>query len=262
MKDWRRRRWPGWRLLWLVLAWPGPSATPAEAHTLRGTEVATLARLQVDHRAVAGSYEVQYGELAALEERRRMDTDGDSRVSVGEWRAYTERLARQLEGGLDLRLDGEPVPVRLGEVEATPGEELVAPERMTVRFPLVPIPGDFTEPHALELSDGSAPARLVHADIVIEGMPLVDIAEIGPPAGVVKLVQVQAAAAPVRAAVRLSPSQVLWADPFAAAGWSAGAAAGQPQAAPSRENLGARRPTLRVGARRPQPPKRLARVLG
>ena len=74
---------------WAITASLGVAA--AAAHTISGTDVATLAQLQVDHRFVTGVYELQFGELAALDERRRMDADGDGRITPDEQQAYAAR---------------------------------------------------------------------------------------------------------------------------------------------------------------------------
>ena len=67
-------------------------ATAGWPHQITGTDVATLTQLLVDHRIVTGIYEIQYGELAALEERKQMDADGDDRIPAAEQAAYVERM--------------------------------------------------------------------------------------------------------------------------------------------------------------------------
>ena len=191
-------------------------ATTGRAHQITGTDVATLTQLLVDHRIVTGSYEIQYGELAALEERKQMDADGDDRITPAEQAAYVERMRQQLSPNLSLQVDGEPLPVQLGEAELLPDEPLVAPVQMTLRYQLTSEPADFAERHSLTFRDANQLPRLVHADISVEGAALVDIEGVEPREGALKQIRVQSPEGPVQAAVALKPSDALWqAGPFA-----------------------------------------------
>ncbi|MEW6756202.1 MAG: hypothetical protein AB1505_35295 [Candidatus Latescibacterota bacterium] len=195
------------------------AAAPARAHRLTGTDVATVAALLVDHHAVSGVYEVQYGELAALEERRRMDADGDGRLSPVEQEAYLAALRQGLEPNLELLVDGEPLPVRLEGSEVAPDERLVAPGQMTVRFTLSSAPVDFARRRLLRFRDANTLPRLVHADVWVEAAPLVDIDEIHGLEGALKQVRVQSVEPPVLAEVAVQPSETVWRSaPFAAGG--------------------------------------------
>jgi len=203
---------PLWWLCSLLLCAPS-----SRAHQLTGTDVVTLAQLQVDHRIVAGTYEVQYGELAALEERRRTDADGDGKISAAEQETYVRAMREMLNPNLSLEIDGQPVQVELQEGEVLPEEILVVPEQMTLRYQLTSEPSDFTRRRALVFRDENQLPRLVHADIAIEAMPLVDIDQADPGAGALKRVHVQALEGPVQAAVALNPSEAVWqSGPFAA----------------------------------------------
>lgn len=191
-------------------------ATAGWPHQITGTDVATLTQLLVDHRIVTGIYEIQYGELAALEERKQMDADGDDRITAAEQAAYVERMRQQLSPNLSLQVDGEPLPVQLGEAEVLPDEPLVAPVQMTLRYQLISEPSDFAERHTLTFRDANQLPRLVHADISVEGAALVDIEGVEPREGALKQVRVQSPEGPVQAAVSLKPSDALWqAGPFA-----------------------------------------------
>lgn len=198
----------------LALLATGLWVSEAGGHTITGTDVATLTQLEVDHDGITGIYELQYGEIAALDERRSMDVDGDERITAAEQADFIGGKRGELERHLKLEIDGERLPVRLGDAEVLPDESLVAPVQMTVRYALVPIKKDFTAAHVLSVSDANAVRRLVHTDISVEGMPLVDVQGVTPRDGVLKLVRVQAAEAPVSADVRLVPSEELWSGPF------------------------------------------------
>lgn len=195
----------------LVLALLG--AAPLRAHRLTGTDVATVAQLLVDGSAVSGTYELQYGELAALEERRRMDADADGRVAPAEQQAYLEKRGSELAQHLALLVDGEALAVRLDGGEVTPDEPLVVPAQMTVRFALSCAPAEFARRRLLRFRDSNAQPRLVHADVWVEGTPLVDISVVQGTQGALKQIRVQSPAVPVEADVVVEPSQTVWQSP-------------------------------------------------
>ena len=185
-------------------------ATNGDAHQITGTDIATLTQLQVDHNRITGSYELQYGELSALDERRRMDTDGDDRISATEQETYIAQRRDALNSNLSLEVDGQPLPVQLENGELLPDEPLVAPAQMTLRFQLAAQEAEFTQRHTLVFRDANSFPRLVHADISVEGMPLVDIDQAVPRQGALKQIRIQAPDGPVEAAVALEPSELLW----------------------------------------------------
>lgn len=209
-------------LLWAV-------ARPAAAHQITGTDVATLTQLTVDHNRISGYYEVQYGELSALEERRRMDGDADGRITEAETAAYAASRAGELAAHLSLALDDQRLAVRLEQGEVLPIEPLVAPGQMTLRYRLADLRADLTREVSLSFHDDNRLPRLVHADIAVEAMPLVDLGGVEPRAGALKLVKVQAPRGPVEARVALRPAEELWQGGGFAAGQQAlGPAAGAP----------------------------------
>ena len=192
------------------------SASSALAHKITGTDVATLTQLIVDHNVITGSYEVQYGELAGLEERKRMDGDGDGRVSALEQQVYVDEMRESLSAHLSLEVDDEPLSLQLQEAEVLPDEPLVAPVQMTLRFQLTSAAVEFTRQRILVFGDANQLPRLVHADISVEGAALVDIDQALPRKGALKQIRVQAPEGPVEAAIALKPSETLWqSGPFA-----------------------------------------------
>lgn len=197
------------------------------AHQITGTDVATLTQLIVDHNLINGSYEVQYGELSALEERRRMDGDGDGRITEAEVAAYATTRANELAANLSLTLDDARFAVRLEQGEVLPAEPLVAPGQMTLRYRLAPVRADLTREAVLSFRDDNRLPRLVHADIAVEAMPLVDIGGVEPRAGAQKTAKIQAPRGPVEARLVLKPSEALWQGGAFTAGQQAlGSAAG------------------------------------
>ncbi|MCC7265513.1 MAG: hypothetical protein IT369_23655 [Candidatus Latescibacteria bacterium] len=199
------RRW--------MLALTGLAALPVCAHQLTGTDVATLAHFAVDHNRLAGTYEVYLGELAALEERRRMDQDGDGRLSADEQAAYLETKAASLGSGLTLSLDAQPLPLSLAGGEMLPADSLVVPAQLTLRFQMQSDPVEVVRERVLLFRDTNSLPRQVHADIAIDALPLVDLGQVDPIDGALKQVRIQAPAAPVEARARLKPSTALWRFP-------------------------------------------------
>ncbi len=210
--NFRTHRVFGWGI-WVLLAMLlGPGRV--ETHELTGTDISSLTHLDVDYDGITGYYELGFGEIAALDERRRMDADGDGRISVYEVEAYAAVKGAELEPNLTLEIDGEATSVRLGELEMITEDPLVAPVQMTLRFALVPIKRSFTAEHTLSFTDANSFPRLIHADISIEGLDLVDLEDVQPHDGALKHVRVEAPRAPARADVRLVPSAT-WSGPFA-----------------------------------------------
>ena len=208
------------RILWLLLAAAGV-VTRASAHQITGTDIATVTQLTVDYNTVKGIYEVQYGELAALEERRRLDADGSGSISAAEVTAYTARRAAELAGNLSLSLDDRQVAVALSAGEVLPPETLVAPGQMTLRYQLPPVTVDLTRAATLGFRDANQFPRLVHADIIIEALPLVDIGAVEPRSGSVKTTKIQAPKGPVEARLALEPAAAMWQGGAFAAGQQA-----------------------------------------
>lgn len=188
------------------------AATGAQAHQIAGTDIAMVAVLSVDYDVITGAYELQYGELSAFDERRKMDADGDKRITAQERQAYLARAAADLGELVELELDGEPLDLVVGEGEMLPGEETVTPGQMTVRFMLSAGPVDFTRPHRLLYRDRSEHPRLIHSDISIEGLALVDVDPQGlsPRDGALKEVYFQAYERGVEAEVTLVPAEAAW----------------------------------------------------
>jgi ABC-type nickel/cobalt efflux system permease component RcnA len=207
-------------ILWLLLATAGV-VTRVSGHQITGTDVATVTQLAVDYNSIKGTYEVQYGELAALEERRHIDGDGSGDITAAEIAAYTTRRAVELAANLSLNLDDRRLAVPLNGGEVLPPETLVAPGQMTVRYQLPPVSVDLTHAAVLGFRDANQFPRLVHADIVIDALPLVDIGAVEPRSGSVKTTKIQAPKGPVEARLTLEPAAAMWQGGAFAAGQQA-----------------------------------------
>jgi len=201
-----------WGLVLLVVASVAMGPGLGMAHQLTGTEIVTLTMLSVDYDSVNGSYEVQYGDLAGLAELRQMDRDRDGQITSSERQAYLDSAGATLGGRLTLTVGGEPVAISLEEGEVLPAVETATPEKLTVHFAVSCGAVDLTQEQRLEYRDANDLPRLVHSDVTIEGLVLVDVVETGLDArgGALKEVYIQSLSSPVEAAVTLKPAEAAW----------------------------------------------------
>ena len=84
----------------------GPTAF---AHPLGNFTVNRYARIEVSDGALQLRYVLDMAEIPALQERQRIDADGDGSVSADEERTYVSEAARRLRDGLRLTLNGDRV---------------------------------------------------------------------------------------------------------------------------------------------------------
>lgn len=187
-------------------------AGPVVAHQITGTRVATVARLTVDDRGIGGTYEVQYGELAALDERRRMDADGDGAIAAGELQAYVAGRAAALAAGLQLEVDGAPMAMAVERSGVAPDERAVVPGQMTLLLQLrAPDLGFASRQRQLRLRDGNQLPRCVHATIAWQAGDLVELrAPRASGEGALTWVEVQAPGGEAESAVALVPRAAAW----------------------------------------------------
>ncbi|GMV97427.1 MAG: hypothetical protein AMXMBFR83_17850 [Phycisphaerae bacterium] len=95
-------------VFWAVMiGWAG--AAPTAGHDALGDSLRHEISLIVGPALIDVRVEVTFFQFNALLERRRMDADLDGRISPAESRAYLEKQAPMLEGGLRLTVDGRPV---------------------------------------------------------------------------------------------------------------------------------------------------------
>jgi hypothetical protein len=123
----RRTRPPPVAALLLALV-AVAGARPARAHIeLVPTLVNRYLTLDLREDRLHLQLSLLYGDLPALEERRRMDGDGDGRLSereIGQARRAFARSAPQLLG---LRIDGAEVKIAPTATLATSGQNAVSP---------------------------------------------------------------------------------------------------------------------------------------
>jgi nickel/cobalt exporter len=103
------------RLLVVSLLVLGVLAAPAAArsHPLGNFTINTSAALLLGADEVVVDYTVDMAEIAAFQERGRIDVDGDGSLSPDETAGYRSVACEGLGGGLRLRVDGTPANVAL-----------------------------------------------------------------------------------------------------------------------------------------------------
>jgi ABC-type nickel/cobalt efflux system permease component RcnA len=88
-------------------------AGEASAHPLGNFTVSQYSGLVVRPSAVVVDLVVDMAEIPAFQTRSEIDADGDRQVDPAERSAYLGRACDDLVAGLDLRLDGQPLDLRV-----------------------------------------------------------------------------------------------------------------------------------------------------
>jgi hypothetical protein len=143
------------RLAWLAALGSLALACPrlARAH-MAPSQDANNRYLKVTPLAdgVRLAYTIYFGEVPGRRLRAEIDRDRDGQLAPGELDAWAARLAREVAGGLELRLDDRVEPVVWRSVDVGLGEPVVAGGSFAVDFiawRCAPADGD----HRLELYD-------------------------------------------------------------------------------------------------------------
>lgn len=178
-------------------------------HSMTGTAVATVTRLDIGVDAVIGSYEVQFGELAALATRRQIDADGDGYLSREEQEVYTDRLALAWSSAIDLRL-GDRIAVHLQAGEVIPrggATSLAIPMALIYSFRA---PLEFVgHRRALMLREANDLSGIAHRTVVISTDDLLNLDDVDV-GGDVKGLQVESGSAPIQVDAHIIPATSRW----------------------------------------------------
>ena len=157
------------RFILRLLSWPWTllllSVTPSQAHELTGTEVATSTHLTITYHSLSGRYTVQFGELAAFGQRKRMDADGDGTIAVFEQENYLQKYGSELAGRLLLEVEERAIPIRLHHGRMLPDDPIVAPGPLILSFSLTTEILDFTRECPLLYRDANTHPGLAHAEL-------------------------------------------------------------------------------------------------
>jgi ABC-type nickel/cobalt efflux system permease component RcnA len=161
------------RLAWLVacLAFTGfASLIPreAQAHPLGNLTINHYSSLQFTEENARIAYVLDFAEIPTLQQKARLDTDGDGKLSEAEANAYLEAEMPSLVIGLRLRAGDEilPLEVRDRSAEYRPGQGGLPTLRVEVHL-MADLPKDWRgEAH---FADRTYENRLGWREIVVKG---------------------------------------------------------------------------------------------
>ena len=111
-------------------------ATPALAHPLGNFTVNQHAGLRLTPDRVTVQMVVDMAEIPAFQTRSEIDTDRDKVVSPEEAAGYRQRACDEIANGVDIRLEGEPLPVTVtsSDLGFPSGEAGLATLRLTCQL--------------------------------------------------------------------------------------------------------------------------------
>ncbi len=117
-------------LLALALAFGGVLLSPVVADAHAQFAVATINRYTrlalLPHGQVRLLYTVMVGDIPAFEMLRRADVDDDGHVSQTEGAAMTAKVRERVQKGVELQIDGQPVPLSFEEPTWTAPDDAVS----------------------------------------------------------------------------------------------------------------------------------------
>jgi nickel/cobalt transporter (NicO) family protein len=166
------RHWPRWVTALALLAMATLGATSCRADTvaslLGNFTINQYCALRLGRDTIAVHYVVIYGQLPALRELHNADSDGDGVTSQSEREAYVAKLAPGMGEQLQLRLDGNPLPLRAAHWTSTlPTEQGGFSLRVDVDFS-ASVPAATGVARTLEFANQNYPGRMGWHEIVVE----------------------------------------------------------------------------------------------
>jgi ABC-type nickel/cobalt efflux system permease component RcnA len=105
-------RWGTW-LLAALLVCAASSRADTVASLLGNFTINQFSGLRLTRESVEVHQVVVFGQVPALAELHKADADGNGVTTEEERNTYVERLAKELGQGLDLRIDGAALPLRV-----------------------------------------------------------------------------------------------------------------------------------------------------
>jgi nickel/cobalt transporter (NicO) family protein len=167
-------RW-GWMLLCLAFAvFASLIPREAQAHPLGNFTINHYSSLQFSEERARITYVLDFAEIPTLQQKARLDADGDGKLSEEEANAYLEAEMPSLVEGLRLRAGDEvlPLEVRDRSAEYRPGQGGLPTLRMEAHL-LADLPRDWRgEAH---YADQTYENRLGWREIVVRDGPEVAI---------------------------------------------------------------------------------------
>ena len=138
------------------------------AHPLGNFTVNRYSRVEVGAAAIRVLHVLDHAEIPSVQERLAADRDGDGAVDDGETQAYLDRKADDVRRGLELAVDGHPVPLALESsalvVEAGQGGLPLYRVELWLR---AGVPAAGATERSATLRDRNEPARLGWREMVV-----------------------------------------------------------------------------------------------
>ena len=158
---------------WTALLRPAP----ASAHPLGDFTVNRYSRLELSETAIELFYVIDWAEVAAFQEKERIDTNDDDVIDQAEIDAYLAREIPALAENLSLQLNGTPLEWTHmdSSLDFPPGQGGLNTQRLTARY-VAELPG---EPAVwqVEYRDGNYTDRIGWREVVIQADPSVTLLE-------------------------------------------------------------------------------------
>jgi nickel/cobalt exporter len=175
-----------WCLAILLGALGAAAAVPtvAAAHPLGNFTVNRYSRIEPAGDGVRVFYVLDMAEIPTVQERTRMDADGDGRISDAEVEQAAARLADEVGGMLRLTLNGRPASLRVERRALTfpPGQADLPTLRLEVVY-RAGLPAGATGPIDLVYRDENSPSRIGWHEVVARpGAPGTELRDASVPA--------------------------------------------------------------------------------
>lgn len=165
-----------WLVALLVAGVPFPASADTVASLLGNFTINQFCGIQLTDTAITVHYAVVYGQLPALAELHRADTNNDGVTTQAERDAYVERLAPKLSSELKVFLDGIPVALHLtGHKSSLPVEQGGFSLRLDAEFAAALPAGLTPGSHALTFSNGNFIGQFGWHEIRVQTVPAVAV---------------------------------------------------------------------------------------
>jgi nickel/cobalt transporter (NicO) family protein len=173
----RRSGAAAWLLMTLLLvAVPFPASADTVASLLGNFTINQFCGIQLTDTAVTVHYAVVYGQLPALAELHRADTNNDGVTTQAERDAYVESLAPELARALKVFVDGVPIALQLTDHRSSlPVEQGGFSLRLDADFAGALPAGLAAGPHALTFSNGNFNGQFGWHEVSVRTVPSIAV---------------------------------------------------------------------------------------
>ena len=158
----------------LALSLPGRADTVASL--LGNFTINQFCGVQLNEQSLSLHYAVVFGQLPALSELHKADTNGDGVTSQAERDAYVQRLAPEFASRLKLLVDGAPVPLRLVHWSSSlPTEQGGFSLRLDTDYAAALPAGLGSGLHSLKLINDNFDGRFGWHEIAVQAVPSIKV---------------------------------------------------------------------------------------